>query len=231
MRFKLGLLFLLVCFCYSCSSQVPLRVKKNFKFCYEPTVNYSQSFIKLNGYYIFKNPPYKTVNYDNRGSRIENTVDTTFSTIMFFQDGVFVLGDTKSKRTFHEIDFLKKVEQQMEPESEQFYNGNYWGIYKIDYDTIKLQYISNQPLLNPYWVLTEVWYKILDENILEVVYAKDYIHKNKSHNKSIINIKFVKTDIILQSNTWLKSENWFWCDREKFKAWKKENKQQTKRLP
>ncbi len=223
-RFKLCLFFFLACFCHSCNSQVPLRVKKNFKFCFNPTVNYSQSGIKLNGYYILKKPPYKVVNYDNRGSKIEYSVDTTFSTIMFFQDGVFVLGDTKTNRTFYEIDYLKKVEQQKLPEYEQFNDGYYWGIYKIAGDTMKLQYISHQTLLNPYWVLIEVWYKMLDENTLKVVYAKDYMHENKSRDESSISLEFVRTDITLRSNTWLKSEEWFWCNEKEYKMWMEQQK-------
>lgn len=225
MRYKLGLFFLLVCFFQSCNSQVPFRVRKNFKYCYDPTANYSQSFIKLNGYYILKYPPNKIVNYDNRGNKIVYDKDTAFANLIFFQDGVFVLGDTKSNRTFYEIDYLKKVEQQKKPESEQFYNGTYWGIYKIDGDTIKLQYISHQPSLNPYWTLIEAWYKKVDENTLKVVYAKDYMHENKSHDESIITLEFVRTDITLQSNTWLKKEEWFWCQSEEYKAWRKEHKQ------
>lgn len=224
MRLKLGLFSLIVCFGYTCNSQVPLRVKKNFKFCYDHTINYSQSFIKYNGYYILKHPPFNVVNYDNRGKQIDYSVDTTFSTIMFFQDGVLVCGNTETHRAYYEIDYLKKIEQQIQPETKQFYNAAYWGIYKIDGDTIKLQYISHQPWLNPYWTLIEVWYKMLDENTLKLVYAKDYMHVNKTRDESIIAIEFVRTDIILPSDTWLKSEKWFWCDEKQYKQWKESRK-------
>ncbi len=223
-RFKLGLLFLFACFCYSCSGQVPLPIRKDFKYCYDPTVNYSQSYIKLNGYYIMKHDPFMIEYHDMQSNRKERHQDTTFNNIMFFEDGVFVLGNTKSNRTFYEIDYLKKVEQKKQPESQQFYNWRYWGIYKIDGDTIKLQYISHQPKFNPYWTLIEVWYKMLDENTLKVVYAKDYIQENKSHYESIVTLEYIETNIQLPSNTWLKKEEWFWCDKEKFRAWKKENK-------
>ena len=222
-----GLFLFLFSFCYSCNSQVPLRVRKNFKFCYDTTVNYSQSYIKLNGYYLLKYPPYQIVNYDNHGIKIVYDKDTTFVNLMFFQDGVFVLGETKSNRTFYEIDYLKKIEQKIQPESEQFYNGQYWGIYRIEGDTLKMQYISHQPKYNPYWALTGVWYEMRNENTLKVLYTKDYTHDNrgaKTDDENIVVLEFIETNIQLPSDTWLKKEEWFWCDKEKFNAWKKEKK-------
>jgi hypothetical protein len=229
MRFKFVLLIFLISFFCSCTSQVPLRVKKNFKFCYDQNVNYSHSFIKFNGYYIMKHDPFMIEYHDMQGNRKERHQDTTFNNIMFFEDGVFVLGDTKSNRTFYEIDYLKKVEQKKQPESEQFYNWRYWGIYKIDGDMIKLQYISHQPQFNPYWTLIEVWYKILDENTLKVVYAKDYIHENKSHDESIVTLEFIETNIQLPSDTWLKKEEWFWCDESEWYNYMESNGFKMKR--
>ncbi len=65
---------------------------------------------------------------------------------------------------------------------------------------------------------------MLYENTLKVVYIRDYIHDNRgsdSDGEKNIALEFVETDIILQSNTWLKAEKRFWCDKEKFQAWKK----------
>jgi len=133
---------------------------------------------------------------------------------MFFKDGVFVKNDTKLQRTFYKIDYLRKIEHQKQPETNQFYNWNYWGIYKVNGDTIKLQYVNHQEWTNPYWLLLEVWYKVIDENTLKVIYSKDYSHDRGSisKNENNVTIDFFKTNITLQSDTWLKKEEWFWCN-------------------
>ncbi len=224
-RYRLGVFFLLLCLFQACVSYVPYRIRKNFKYCYDPNVNYSQTKIKLNGYYFIKNNPY-IVEYPDADGNIKRVInDTTFNNIMFFQDGVFVMGDTRSDRQFYDMEYLKDVEQKIQPYHDQFYDWYYWGLYQIYGDTIKMQFISHQPFLNPYWVLIEVWYKMNEENTLSVVYAENYTHDNtKSSLNEVVFLEFVETNIILPSDSWLKKNEWFWCDKEKFRAWKRSNK-------
>lgn len=212
--------------CFSCNGQVPNRIRKNFKYCYNPKISYSQTKINLNGYYVMKHNPYQVLYHDMHGNKKERLEDTTFNSIIFFQDGIFKLGDTKSYRNYYNLEYLKKVEQKVQPEYEQFYNWQYWGIYRIVDDTLKLQYVSHQPRFNPYWTLIEVWYVMLDEKTLKAIYTKDFTRDNRVEFKEdIVTLEFIETNFKLKSDTWLKNENWFWCDEEKYKKWKQSQKE------
>ncbi|HRP91176.1 MAG TPA: hypothetical protein PKX92_14195 [Edaphocola sp.] len=223
--FKIGLYFLFTSICFSCNGQVPNRIKKKFNYCYDSKINYSQTKINFNGYYIIKHNPYIISFHDMQGNRKERSQDTTFNTIVFFKDGIFTLGNTKSHRDYYDMEYLKRVEQKIQSEYEQFYNWQYWGIYKIVGDTIKMQYISHQPRFNPYWTLIEVWYVMINEKTLKTVYAMDYTHDNKAEFKeNIVTIEFIETSLHLKSDTWLKREKWFWCDEKQYKQWKQKQK-------
>ncbi|HPQ08364.1 MAG TPA: hypothetical protein PK995_03985 [Bacteroidia bacterium] len=206
------------------SDFVPSGIRKNFNYCYSPSVDYTNSFIKFNGYYIFNNPPYESFFTNFFGDTIKLKKDASFQSFMFFKDGFFVAGDNFVHRKYYEKEFLRKVEQEKQPETKCFSNLYHWGIYRIVGDTIKLQYI-NHPAVFASWYSIEVWYKKIDDNTLKVVFAKNYFatndtHRNTRFKEEFIKVEFIETDITLKSNPWLKKKKWIWCNSNEFKDWK-----------
>ena len=91
-RYKLIFSLLLFGCFYSCSNYVPNRIKKNFSYCYQSDLNLSQSKIKFNGYYSYAEIFERTHYNINTGKKELSVLDTSYINIMFFPDGVFVLG-------------------------------------------------------------------------------------------------------------------------------------------
>ncbi|HRP91178.1 MAG TPA: hypothetical protein PKX92_14205 [Edaphocola sp.] len=195
-------------------------MKKNFTFCYDNATGYSHSTIKLNGYYV-NIEPFERVQYDNKtGTKISSVIDTIYNNILFFSDGVVVIGFGGLNCGNCEIQsnnqFLSDISQNKPEEAESFYNGFNWGIYKIDRDTVKLQVVNHPPKFNPYWHLFEYWYLINKDGTLQPIYSKNLIDgrlskKNQRHPQTY---QFIETNLHLKSNTWLKREKWFWCDEK-----------------
>jgi hypothetical protein len=209
---------------------VPLRVRKNFTLCYDSSTNYSNSKIKLNGYYV-NIEPFERPHYDLKtGEKKGSTLDTIYTNIMFFSDGLVIRGfnglNCGNCDIFSNSQLLFDVSQNKKLETESFYNGFNWGIYTIEGDTIKLHILNHPPRFNPYWHLFEQWYLINNDGSLSPIYSKNLIDGRVSALASITRdtFKFIETNIILPSDTWLKKEEWFWCDKEKYRAWKKERK-------
>ncbi len=81
----LGLYLLLLFCCSSCSSQVPLRVKRNFTFCYNSATNYTNSKIEIKGYYVSVEP-FERPHYDIKtGNRLGSTWIQFIPICYFFQ--------------------------------------------------------------------------------------------------------------------------------------------------
>lgn len=95
----LGLYLLLLFCCSSCSSQVPLRVKRNFTFCFNPATNYTNSKIQIKGYYVSVEP-FERPHYDIKtGKKVSSALDTTYTNMIFFSNG--------------KLNFTKKTPQKL----------------------------------------------------------------------------------------------------------------------
>ncbi|MCX6269986.1 MAG: hypothetical protein NTU44_02000 [Bacteroidetes bacterium] len=169
--------------------------------------------------------PYKRISHDIHDNPVVINQDTSFSTTIFFPDGIFMKKDQMMDRSYYDQCYLKKIEKQIQPETDQFYNLYYWGLFKIAGDTLKLHYISHQPWLNPYWTSQEVWYIMFNERTLKAIYAKDYINNNRGPLiEAPITLEFIETNINLPSDTWLKKKKWFWCNEQEYKLYMKQHK-------
>jgi len=175
--------------------------------------------------------PFERPYYDLKtGKKTGTTKDTTYNNMMFFSDGIVVRGFVGINCGNCDIEsnnqFLFNISQSNENEKNVFYNGFKWGIFRIFGDTIKMQTVNDQPRFNPYWYLFEQWYLINNDGSLSPIYSKNLIDGRVSAlaSKTRDTFKFIETNIILPSDTWLKKEEWFWCDREKYREWKNDNK-------
>lgn len=211
-----GFYLLMLFFFSSCISQVPLRVKRNLTFCFNPAADYTNSKIQLNGYYVSVKP-FERPHYDIKtGKKVSSTLDTIYTNMMFFSNGLVITGFTGLNCGNCDIEsniqFLIDVSQNKVSETKAFYNGFNWGVYKIDGDTIKMQCVNHQYWSNPYWYLFEHWFLINEDGSLLPIYSKNLIDNTILNEKPIKSIyNFIETNIQLPSDTWLKNEEWFWC--------------------
>ncbi|HNW98228.1 MAG TPA: hypothetical protein PKK00_07460 [Bacteroidales bacterium] len=215
---------------YSCAGIVPIRVKKNFTLCYDSNANNNHSKIQMNGYYMFINNYRYTYDYNGK---LTDTVpcNPTYHRIIFFKDGIVVKGQFGGLKcancdTETTNQFLKMVSQNKQPETSVFYGYN-WGVYKVIGDTIKMQTVNSQTWPNPYWYLFENWYLINNDSSLSPIYSKNLIDDKEIRGDAEIpkTYKFIETNLQLPSDTWLKKEKWFWCNKEDWKIYiKNKNK-------
>ncbi len=206
-------------FLSACASYVPDRVISNFTYCYDSTINYSNSKIKFNGYYLTKKPTMSKV-YNHNNTKVVGTIqDTAYQNIMFFKDGICIrefmgfnnrhcYGDSCNS-------IFQGVVNKQVRETSIFYSGSMCGLYKIQGDTIKVLTV-NRASPNAYWLLAETWYKMIDENTIIAFYGKNVIeNKATFFNMDSASVyKFIETNIELPSSIWLKSYDWFWCDKK-----------------
>lgn len=207
-------------FLSACASYVPDRVISNFTYCYDSTINYSNSKIKLNGYYLRKEHYVRSIYDKNTGSVIDQIQDTFYNSVIFFKDGVFIteFGGGKCSSCNEELSSgrLRDVAKNKHPETISFYNGSVCGLYRIEGDTIKTQSVNHQTQLNPYWYLLEKWYIIVDSNTIVQCYTKNLIDERGgfSNPNKRLPYRFIETNIELPSDIWLKKQDWFWCDKK-----------------
>lgn len=108
-----------------------------------------------------------------------------------------------------------------------------FGIYILAHDTIKVQYMAS-PQSQPSGK-SEVWFRILNRNSIELIYkgkggdiTKDDLANFKSdsfYNKYGFKYGFQPLDRMPYINdTYIINKKWFWCDKEKYKEWKKNHK-------
>lgn len=177
----------------------------NTQFCYDGVDIGLQLKININGYYSF----YKTY-IANRGTPPVAIKSTYEITCFFMHDGIFI--------------YNYDVESQ----------DGMWGRYIISGDTIKAQFI--EPPGGMSWSMNQIWFKIKDRNHLERLYYGSpenitseeimQYHKKQREEKSEISLgQFVPLNTLPNSDkSWLKKREWFWCDKNKYKAWKKKTK-------
>ncbi len=139
---------------------------------------------------------------------------------VFFHDSKFPIADFKEKCATGGV------------------NG-YIGYYKIDNDTIKIKVINHPSFLSPTWMAYEEWYKIINQNTLQLVahrqldidsQEKDYYYPIEIVDTTKISAaRFESLETIPYSEySWLLKQKWFWCNESEYKQWKKQQKVKTK---
>lgn len=192
---------------------VPKHIKQGFTYCYNEEETNIKELINTNGYYVMSTP---------------NSSSLAF---MFYEDGTFLyeffdMNEERRKAGNPNISlyFQEIINDNTGKVSSSFYNWFKWGLYIVEGDTIKAQYVNNPLSISPNWNAWEVWYKVIDRNTIIEIYYKP-IHymsesdkrnweKNKKQRaKVIVPAKFIAVDEKPSPNCWLKKEDWFWCDK------------------
>ncbi|WP_199120767.1 hypothetical protein [Pedobacter sp. ASV28] len=188
MRISYIFIFFLFAGCITRQSKDRFR---NTSFCFAPDRSNVVKSVNINGYYQFE----YTYEYDTRNTtkgEWEHKVSRYNLQVVFYPDGLF-FGES--------LDIKKGL--------------GVWGSYYVQKDTIYVQYLNPPGSLTD--GLTNEYYKIVDENMLEFL-------KIGSRSKEAAQIsqgKFISFGPLPDPNkSWLKNKSWFWCNREEFKKWK-----------
>jgi hypothetical protein len=189
------------------------EIKQKFVNRFERDSTNIQSLIDIDGYYQMVD--HRKVSFYSGANR--EVLDSTCVNMVFFKDGTFVNGpDCDNDR--NKSDFINSTD------SNCFYgyHPSYWGIYRIEGDTIIVQYISQSSFGTP-WVFAEEWFKVLDRKTLKYIYTKlpleqdDYIDTKDWASEYTV-ASFKQVVMPPPPICWLKTEKWLWKDEE---GWKK----------
>jgi len=202
----------------SCASQ-PREITSKSNIKLEVRNQNIRDYIEIDGYY-------QGTNANNRdGGRI------------FFEDG-----------TSGSFGFKDGVTEEMKREnlSQAIYSweqkgqvrwGHYWGVFKIDKDTIVLQTFNRAGIFSMPWSLYEEKYEIIDKQTLKIIYQRPLYPTDKNELKkdpyeigkrNIID-KFIPADSLPSSDCWLKEEKWIWRNEQDWKDYMEKIKERKKK--
>jgi hypothetical protein len=140
----LAMLFITDCTTFT----VPYRVKKNFKYCFDGEKTGLDTLINIHGYYAPDTIIRKSNNILPK--------DTLHPAFIFFDNG-FVDADVNISFFNENVSFFVKR-----------WGGDF-GRYILHADTIKLQVVMPPGEMSR--ETYEVWYKIIDKNTIQKIYA------------------------------------------------------------
>jgi hypothetical protein len=196
---------------------VPKHIKQGFTYCYNEEKTDIKELINIDGYFVMGTPSSSSLAF------------------MFYEDGSFLYeffdvdeerrkaGNPNISLYFQEIinDSTGKI-------SSSFYKWFKWGLYIVEGDTIKAQYVNNPLSISPNWNAWEVWYKVINRNTIVEIYStpihymsesdwENWEKNKKQREKTIVPAKFIPVGEKPIPNFWLKEEDWFWCEKRKVK--------------
>ncbi|RPH32187.1 MAG: hypothetical protein EHM93_10225 [Bacteroidales bacterium] len=212
MKKALWLLILLVCSCGAPSSLI-----NGFSYCFDGKPTGIDSIIGVNGLY--------------RGKMVLYDGQILYSSLMLYRDGSIAqeLGKVPTDSALIQ-DYFTSLGHKGEEMSKK--TPCSWGRYIVSNDTIKVQLIVHYSYFDG-WDAYEVHYKILDKRrIIEISskpigreYSRDYLEMYDDNVKKskYFPMTFIPLKQRPDSTCWLKKEKWFWCNKELYKVWKKNN--------
>ena len=206
----------------SCADYIPKRVSKNFFYCYDPHTDYSKnSLVKFNGIY--------KICYCDSIS-IECNKNCSSKYMRFFPDGICATSWRMISKANFEKELLADNDTLYYYTSEDYAytvskNVNeFYGLYKISGDTIKMMTVNDQVWPNPYWYHSEYWY-IISGDTLKTILDKSYTHDNPTNKvEPMATIHFIEKNIGVTPDVWLKRKKWFWCNSQEYEKYMKKRK-------
>lgn len=215
--FPIFLFVLLTCNCVL-GKKVPKYIREKFTNCYNGQKTGIDNLININGYYILRQ-----LQHVCSGVGINEVCrDTTEINLLFYDDGTFLYNfyDLYSPYPGNTVSYLEAVCKNKKT-AESFYSGFFWGIYRIEKDTIITQYIFNEALLAP-WNVWEDKYLVIDRNTISKIPSatKPLFNTTKKERELIIAdlekkkflfAQFRNLKSIPPPNSWVKKESWTKC--------------------
>jgi hypothetical protein len=207
MKKQLVLFILLLC-CSSCASQKKEIIAKSTIKLEGRNTNI-RDLIKIDGYYYMKE-------YPDSNCR------------MFFEDGTWV--DFYFKRDTSDDDIKANMSKSVTSwmDGRQLRWGSYWGVYKIENDTL-IVYRYDKGTFWKGWSFTEEKYKVIDKETVQRISYRSLLKAGESSNDvygTRVNdtFHFAPADSLPSSDCWLKEEKWIWRNEEDWKEYQKQVK-------
>ena len=209
MKRQLILFVSLLC-CLSCASQKREIISKSTIKLEGKNTNV-RDLIEIDGYYCMSE-------YPDSNCR------------MFFEDGTWV--DFSFKRNLSEneiqVNMSKSVNSWIKDEQVRW--GSYWGVYKIEGDTLIVHRYDKGSFWKV-WSLHEERYKIIDSKTIQRIYFKGLLKGNGDYDPWRVNDNFYFTsaDSLPSSDCWLKEEKWIWRNEQDWKDYMQRIKQKNEK--
>ena len=192
--------FLFIVGCY-----IDQDVIADYTQCYDAENNNIDRFCKINGYYI---------------SEKNDNCSIIFNLILY-KDGSVVFNAIRDN-ILYKGDSLYKINSFPS-----------WGTFKVVNNEIIAQKIDFSFIGKS--TVTEYKMKIVNDTTLWLIYSKvltkKYFEYNDSTSNDYIPFLFFKPLNNKPESTyyWLKKEKWFWCDKQKYKEYKKWLREQKRK--
>jgi len=213
MKKQLVLFILLFC-CFSCASQKKDIITKSAIKLEGKNTNV-RDLLEIDGYYSQPNLS-NHININN----------------MFFEDGTFV--NFGFNEGFSENDISRNMSKAVYKwvNDDQISWGTYWGVFKIEGDTIITYYYSKGSFWAN-WIFREIRYKIKDRTTIIPIYSKGLLKYDEQNNINtwISNGQeqiFHPADSLPSSDNWLKEEKWIWRNEQDWKDYMQKIKEEKK---
>ncbi|MBS1775105.1 MAG: hypothetical protein JSS64_02360 [Bacteroidetes bacterium] len=215
------ILFLLTGMPFYCNSKkVPKYIRDRFTNCYNGKNTNIKTLIEINGHYTLKEL-YRVCSGVGVNMICKDTVQHH---IVFYEDGTFIYNYwdlTTLENVASEDKLFEEWANNRIRDSKMYYVTFFWGIYRIERDTITTQYIFNPSLLSP-WDAWEDKYVVLDrETIVMIPSATQPLYRTtKAERKEMavemakrkfLPAKFKQSNNLPPPDSWLKKEAWTKC--------------------
>lgn len=217
MTLRFPIIFIFFCLASCSYLRQSSETIKNFTLCFDDKYTGIDSLINCSGYYYSK--PSASLLQKNTNIQPRDTIAETY---IFYKNGFFIKGFSKLF-CYQTSENLKKYKDL---------NGGKWGLYTLSGDTIKAQFVESPSTMS--FEKGEWWFKIIDRNTIQLLDFKYRIRltseevKKSQLSKQIDDLplcKFARIDAMPNPDkSWVKMEKWFWCNKEKYKEWKKNRK-------
>lgn len=142
---------------------------------------------------------------------------------MFFEDGTWV--DFHFQRESTEEEKQRNMSKAVTSwiEDKKMRRGSYWGVYKIEEDTLVV-YSYDKGTLWKGWSLSEEKFKIIDRQNINRIYYKGLLKADGQDGRPWFNgelMYFTPADSLPCPDNWLKEEKWIWRNESDWKAYMK----------
>ena len=201
-RYSLKIVYMLCALMLISSSCVPRRIKNSFIGCFDGMPTGLDTLLDLSGAFV--------------ASKTDG-IDTECRFLIFYNDGMVVhYGAWGSEDCCIHV---QRVVCQINTSAERgqiFWEGEVfyrWGLYKIENDIITVQFVWRQSILLGYHS-SIVRYRVIDRHTIEEVLF----------GETVRTFHFLPIENLPSSENWLKSQRWFWCDREQYRRHRRERR-------
>ena len=188
------------------SCTVPRHIKNAFIGCYDDTPTGIDTLLDLSGCFWTSS----SVPFRNEG------LATEYRFLIFYNDGIVVrYGATSPQFGYKVYAAIQHELNQINVDSQKYKyfwgGGNFykWGLYKMENNTIEIQFIY-RPSIQEGYHSSVVRYRVIDKHTIQELLFNDV---KETYN-------FMPIEKLPSSECWLKSEKWFWCDEELYKQYK-----------